>query len=150
MHKDDYILRSISKIPHKKWELFVVTRIVHAIIDKGSDLEFVCQQLVRRPEARFSLTDIYFPQLKLHLEVKESFHSHKDNIISDDCREKDIVSVTGHVIKDIKIYRDNDVRADNKSPELKSLSEIISEVDDFISYIFQKRQELIDAGRWEV
>jgi hypothetical protein len=149
MNKDEYILRSISKIPHKKWELLVITRIVHAILDKGSDLEFVCQQLVRRPEGRRSLTDIYFPQLKLHLEVKESYHSHKDSIIYDECREKDIVSATGHEIKDIKIYRENGSAEGKGIPDVKPLPEIICEVDNFISYIFQKRQELVDAGRWE-
>ena len=43
--KDDYILRSFSKIKHKSWELYVITRIVHLLDDP--DLEFICQQLIK-------------------------------------------------------------------------------------------------------
>jgi hypothetical protein len=143
MDKDDYILRSISKLPHKKWELFVVTRIVHAILDKASDLEFVCQQLIRRPEGRYGLTDIYFPQLQLHLEVDEPPHARASNVYADQCREKDIIDATGHSIERIKIYLCDD------SADTKSLAEVISDVDGFISRIFKKRQALIDSGHWE-
>ena len=31
--KDEYILRTFSKIKHKKWELFVITRIIHLLED---------------------------------------------------------------------------------------------------------------------
>jgi len=143
MKKDDYILRSLSKIPHKKWELFIVTRIVHAILDKASDLEFICQQLVRRPEGRYSLTDIYFPQLKLHLEVDEPAHARAANADADQCREKDIIDATGHGIERIKIYQSDD------PAETKSLAEVISDIDCFISRIFDKRQALIETGHWE-
>jgi len=43
--KDEYILRNFSKIQHKKWELYVITRIIHLLNDP--ELEFVCQQLVK-------------------------------------------------------------------------------------------------------
>ena len=45
--KDDYILRNFSKIKHKKWELYVITRIIHLLNDP--EIEFVCQQLVKTP-----------------------------------------------------------------------------------------------------
>ncbi len=31
--KNEYILRNLSKIKHKKWELFVITRITHLLND---------------------------------------------------------------------------------------------------------------------
>ena len=43
--KDDYILRSLSKISHKKWELFIVSRIIHNVDDP--EIEFSCQQAIR-------------------------------------------------------------------------------------------------------
>ena len=43
--KDEYLLRNFSKIKHKKWELFVITRILHLLDDP--DLEYVCQQFIR-------------------------------------------------------------------------------------------------------
>ena len=46
--QDDYILRTFSKIQHKKWELYVITRIIHLLNDP--ELEFVCQQLIKTPQ----------------------------------------------------------------------------------------------------
>ncbi|WP_323716132.1 AbaSI family restriction endonuclease [Paracoccus aminovorans] len=71
MSKDDYILRSLSKTRHKRIEHFVVNRIYHLLDDP--EIEFVCQQLVRRSDGP-ALTDMYFPQFRLHLEVDEPFH----------------------------------------------------------------------------
>ena len=31
--KDEYILRNFSKIQHKKWELYVIARIIHLLND---------------------------------------------------------------------------------------------------------------------
>ena len=42
--KDEYLLRNFSKIRHKKWELFVITRILHNLND--SNIEYVCQQYI--------------------------------------------------------------------------------------------------------
>ena len=39
MTKDEYLLRNFSKITHKKWELFVITRILHRLNDP--DIEYV-------------------------------------------------------------------------------------------------------------
>ena len=43
--KDDYLLRNISKIKHKKWELYIITRILHSLND--SEIEYTCQQFVK-------------------------------------------------------------------------------------------------------
>ena len=43
--KDDYLLRNIFKIKHKKWELYIITRILHSLNDP--DIEYVCQQFVK-------------------------------------------------------------------------------------------------------
>ncbi|MGB0960310.1 MAG: AbaSI family restriction endonuclease [Halocynthiibacter sp.] len=60
--KDEFILRSLSKIQHKQWELFVVSRIINGLVMDDGDVEFVCQQLIRRSKERYALTDLYFPQ----------------------------------------------------------------------------------------
>ena len=43
--KDEYLLKNFSKIKHKKWELFVITRILHLLDDP--DIEYVCQQYIK-------------------------------------------------------------------------------------------------------
>lgn len=144
MDKDDYILRSISKLPHKKWELFIITRIVHSILDNGCDIEFVCQQLVRRPGGSFGLTDIYFPQFRIHLEIDEKHHD--ANQMADRYREKDITDATGHTLMRIMTYHANSSLNDGKI--YKSLADVIADTDNFISMLFERRKQFIDAGEW--
>ena len=143
MKKDEYILRSIGKLPHKRWELFIITKIVHSILENECDIEFSCQQLVRRPDGGFGLTDIYFPQLKLHLEIDELHHRNPFNMMADLRRQKDIIDATGHRIERMKVYHEGNV------PAYKNLSEVILEVDNFILKIIEKRMFLIDRGEWE-
>ena len=65
--KDQYVLRNFSKIQHKKWELYVITRIIHLLNDP--ELEFVCQQLVKTSDNKRYLTDLCFPELNLYCET---------------------------------------------------------------------------------
>ncbi|WP_375295724.1 MULTISPECIES: AbaSI family restriction endonuclease [Morganellaceae] len=46
MSKDDYILRALSKISHKRWEHYIINRIFHRLNDP--ELEFLCQQCIRK------------------------------------------------------------------------------------------------------
>jgi hypothetical protein len=64
------------------------------------DIKFVTQQYVKRPEG-IALTDLYFPQLKIHVEIDEGQHFLKDGtrVLQDKIREADIINATGHVIK---------------------------------------------------
>ena len=100
--KDDYILRNFSKIKHKKWELYVITRIIHLLNDP--DLEFSCQQLIRTPDNKRYLTDLCFPQLGLYCEIDELQHSSEKHSLSDDFRMREIIDVSNFIEKRIKIY----------------------------------------------
>lgn len=91
MTKDEFILRQLSRTKRKKYEQYVVTKIIHLI--DNHDVKFITQQYVTRPSGR-ALTDLYFPQLGLHVEVDEAHHlSNKE---ADSMREADIVEATGH------------------------------------------------------
>ena len=59
--KDQYILRNFSKIQHKQWELYIITRIVHNLNDP--EIEFVCQQLIKTKDGKRYLADLCFPSL---------------------------------------------------------------------------------------
>ena len=48
--KDQYVLRNFSKIQHKQWELYIITRIVHNLNDP--EIEFVCQQLIKTSDGK--------------------------------------------------------------------------------------------------
>lgn len=93
MNKLEFICRQLSRAEHKKYEHYVITRIWHRLND--DDIKFVTQQYVVRPEGR-ALTDMYFPQLKKHIEIDESHH--KNQIDADKIRQADIINATGHDI----------------------------------------------------
>lgn len=128
MSQKEYILRSLSKIRHKRYEHYVVNRIFHRLCDP--ELEFICQQLVRRSNGKIALTDLFFPQLHLHLEVDEVHH--KLNIDADALRSQDIISETGHEIVRIDVD--------------KSLLQIDIGVDQFIEKVRAQKHALIDSG----
>ena len=70
--KEEFIFRSFRKISNKKEELYVITRIFHLLDDL--EIEFVCQQKVRKPDGEIYLVDMFFPQFKIYLEVNEAYH----------------------------------------------------------------------------
>lgn len=131
--KTEYILRSLKKITHKKWEFFVISRILHGLSD--DEIEFITQQLVKLSNGGTALTDLYFPQFEIHLEIDEGYHQDRKQIEKDIKRERDIVQRTQHSVKRIKVTDGN--------KELKELDAIRAEVDNFIQYIFEKKQELL-------
>jgi very-short-patch-repair endonuclease len=98
MDKKDYIIRQLGRTKHKKYESYVVSRIFHLLDDL--DIKFITQQYVSRPEGR-ALTDLYFPQIQLHVEVDEEHH--KSNVEDDRIREADIVNATGHEVVGIDV-----------------------------------------------
>ncbi len=103
MDKINYITRQFSRAEKKRFEHYVVTRIWHLLNDLS--VKFVTQQYVTRPEGR-ALTDMYFPQLKIHIEIDEGQHLTKANIDSDKVREADIINATGHQILRVDVTKD--------------------------------------------
>lgn len=129
--KTEYIIKSLSKISRKEWELFIVSRVVHGIDD---DIEFVCQQMIRRPDGSRALTDLFFPQFSLHLEIDEPFHAKQVTV--DRKRAEDIVLVTGHHLERINILK--------KDKRIKSIYEIRDETDRFIETVKNRKQTQIE------
>jgi very-short-patch-repair endonuclease len=93
MNKLEYVTRQLSRAERKRYENYVVTRIFHLLNDLS--IKFVTQQYINRPDGR-ALTDMYFPQFGVHIEVDEPYHNKQ--IESDKIRELDIVNATGHDI----------------------------------------------------
>ena len=103
--KDNYILRNFSKIKHKKWELYVITRIIHFLND--SDIEFVCQQLIKTRDGKRYLADLCFPSLKLYYEIDEAQHGSDQHKIKDEHRQREIVDATNFIEKRICVFDKN-------------------------------------------
>lgn len=129
MTKDDFIRKQLSKTNRKSFESYVVYGIYHAI--KHLDIEFVTQQMVQRQEGR-ALVDMFFPSLKMYIEVNEEFHQKQVN--ADRLREFDIENAIGFSREDI-----------DASKGLKHLDKEINRVVDAIKELHSK----VKPGPWE-
>jgi hypothetical protein len=132
--KQEYVTRSLQKISHKSWELYVVSRILHRLDD--DDVEFVTQQAVFSPTGKIYFTDIYFPQLSLHVEIDEKYHEKPGQREKDISRERDIIQVTNHQFERIKITDEHGL--------IRDLSDIKSQIDEAIIRIKKMKQALIE------
>ena len=135
--KDQYVLRSFSKIKHKKWELFVITRIIHLLDD--DEIEFVCQQLIRTKSHNRYLTDLCFLALKLYFEIDEAQHSSKDHKFNDQIRQKEIIDATDFVERRISVY-------DEKTKEDRSLEDIKQDILREIDFIRKRKEDFMSKG----
>ncbi|WP_346879906.1 AbaSI family restriction endonuclease [Clostridium sp. UBA3061] len=126
MDKLEFIIRQLAKTNKKNYENYVVSRIWHKL--DSIDIKFITQQYVLRAEGKYALTDMYFPQISLHIEVDEPHH--KENIVADEIREADIVNIINHKIMRVDIS--------------KGLENINNQVDDIVIQINSSIKELGD------
>ncbi len=137
--KDEYILKSFSKLRNKKWELYVITRIIHLLNDP--EIDFVCQQPIKSKDGNRYLTDLCFPGLKLYCEIDESHHANEENLYADISREKEIIIATGFEEKRIRVF--------DKNGNDRQLNDINDEIDQFIEFIRQTKKVLLSKREFE-
>ena len=131
--KDEYLLKNFSKIKHKKWELFVITRVLHLLDD--SNIEYVCQQYIKVKGNNHYLTDLCFPSLKLYYEIDEGQHGTETHLDDDKIRQREILEATDWVEKRIRVFNSN-----NRSLG-RNLNEVVQEVDKFIDYVKDRKNK---------
>ncbi|MDT1012849.1 DUF559 domain-containing protein [Plesiomonas shigelloides] len=131
MEKLDFISRQLARTYRKRFEQYVISRIWHHLDD--TDIKFITQQYIVRPNGR-ALTDLYFPQFSLHIEVDEEYHLNQSE--QDRLRDSDIINATGHEI--IRI---------STSKGLQSLNEEIEQVVQLIKY---KKQNCANFIKWDL
>ena len=137
--KDSYLLANFSKIRHKKWELYVITRILHLIDD--DNLEYVCQQLVKKPGSdEYFLTDLCFPSLELYVEINEGQHFSEKAIAKDKHRQREIFDATKWQQLDVDVY-------DPQKKKYRSLNHVKKDVDSIIKFIKNRKKDLEREGK---
>ncbi len=136
--KDDYILRNFSKIQLKKWELYIITRIVHFLND--SEIEFVCQQFIKTRDGKRYLADLCFPSLKLYYEIDEAQHGSDQHKIKDEHRQREIIDATDFIEKRISIF--------DKNKNDRNINEINKEVEEFIAFVQKRKKQFISKGNF--
>lgn len=128
----DYYASRIAKLKNKKYEYYVVTRIIHLLDDP--EIEFRTQQYVKIGE-KSRLIDLYFPQFRLAVEVDELGHlGTKEQDIK---REKEIFEVLQS-----NFYR---VSVD----ENRSLSAMNSRIQEIVDEIKKQKVEQQQSGAFK-
>lgn len=95
--KLNYISRLFQRTSKKRIEHYVISRIWHLLDDY--DIKMTPQQYVSREKLKYALTDVYFPQFGIHVEVNEPAHySSEENIYRDRLRQSQIEMNTGHKV----------------------------------------------------
>lgn len=91
--KANYLYATFGKRTHKKSEeCFVVNAIWQRLCAEKIEIKPVTQQYVRRHDKsghKFALIDLYFPAVKVAIEVDERYHRHNET--NDKLRQKEIL-----------------------------------------------------------
>jgi len=141
--KGNYVTRALSKLTYKRWELYVVSRVIHRLNDL--DIEFVCQQLVLLEDGKRALADMFFPQFNIYLEVNEpGGHSSKKSQINDEKRRAEILKVSGAKQYRIEIFN---IDTDGNIAD-ESLGLINQNVDKFVDLLKEKKREYQGRGNF--
>lgn len=141
MNKTEYIIRQIAKTNKKSFENYVITRIWHLL--NNENIQFVTQQYVKRSNGR-AMTDMFFPQINLHVEVDEGHHFdiEGNQVNADLVRDADIINATGTVPLRIKV-------CDKRQAYDVDISLINSRIDEVILIIREKLSKLPEI-RWDL
>jgi hypothetical protein len=96
--KLEYIREVFSHTKGKTLENYVITQIWAGVKHLG--LRPVAQQYVRRPEGKYALLDLYFPQINFAVEVDEPHHEDEHKKAKDDIRQDDIFAAIDELSED--------------------------------------------------
>ncbi len=138
--KETYVTRNFQKISGKRWELYVITRVIHLLNDP--DIEYVCQQYINPPKNKeYYLADLAFPSLKLYLEIDEGQHGGEGHQTADIKRDAEILEATDWECKRIAVYlNQGNTKVD------KNLEALNQEIDEFVQYVRTRKQNLVSQG----
>jgi very-short-patch-repair endonuclease len=129
--KLNIITKQLARAENKRFEHYVISRIWHKLDDLT--IKFVTQQYVIRPNGR-ALTDMYFPQFGLHIEVDEPHHLNQ--VAQDRLRENDIINATNHEI----------LRLDTS----KGLEFLNQKIEEVLNIIRQKKLTHTSFKEWNL
>lgn len=144
MDKLEFITRQLARTNGKRFENYVVTRIWHLLDDL--DIKIITQQYVARPCGK-ALTDLYFPQLSLHIEVDEPHHL--TQVEHDKLRESDIINATGHSIIRIDTSKGIDKLHEEIEQAVLLIKKIKKQTNNFIKWdldLEQSSKTYIERG----
>lgn len=129
MDKKDYLIKTLSRTNRKDYENYVVGAIYHKL--NNIDIQPVSQQYVKTGDCKYSLLDLYFPQINYAVECDESYHfKNKEN---DEMREIGIRQKLSALMEDSLTIERVDMT--------KSIEEINEKIDSIVDAIQCKYKE---------
>ena len=140
MNKFEYIAKTLSRTKRKDFENYVINRIYNDLNDY--DIKPVSQQYVRRPNGKYALIDLYFPQLNIGIECDEIHHlNHKEE---DNLRFTDIInSISSYEEIRIPILNSNDKN------QYRSIEGINNDINNAVNRIREKISQTTDFEPWD-
>ena len=145
--KANYFANTLAKLKHKKWELYVVSRVIHLLNDM--ETEFVCQQLILLKGGDWVFADMYFPQFNLCLEINErGGHSKLSDRLHDERRQLEILKAVGAQVEKIENFTNTQGVIDDAS-----LDRINIQIDAFVELLRKKKKEAQKENRfvpWDI
>lgn len=140
MNKFEYIAKTLSRTKRKDFENYVINRIYNDLNDY--DIKPVSQQYVRRPNGKYALIDLYFPQLNIGIECDEIHHlNHKEE---DNLRFTDIInSISSYEEIRIPIFNSNDKN------QYRSIEGINNDINNAVNRIREKKSQTTDFEPWD-
>lgn len=133
-YKLDYISRLLQKTSRKRIEHYAISRIWHLL--DNYDVKMIPQQYVSRELSQYALTDVYFPQIGLHVEVNEPAHYESEDKVNRDLkRQQEIEIKTGHQIFVVDCRQD--------------ILGIHSQIDELVNKINSEVKEQIKKGKFK-
>ena len=144
LSKANYVATSLSKIKHKRWELYVISRVIHLLNDL--DVEFICQQAVLPDHGRRRFADLFFPQFNIYLEVNErGGHSKDVDQKLDKIRQGEILRAVGARQEKIENFSFDEQGNVTDS----TLDEINQKIDKFVALLKEHKQEQLLRDAFE-
>jgi len=129
--KLEYICRSLSKGTTKVYETYVVNAIWQKL--NNENIEFVTQQYVFKDGKR-SYIDMYFPQIRLAVEVDEMYHNSDSQTVNDNQRMSRIQTASLDSLISDKVVEFFRIKIGNDSG-LYSIDFINKQIDECVAKI---------------
>lgn len=140
MNKFEYIAKTLSRTKRKDFENYVINRIYNDLNDY--DIKPVSQQYVRRPNGKYALIDLYFPQLNIGIECDEIHHLNQKE--EDNLRFTDILnSISSYEEIRIPIFSSNDKN------QYRSIEGINNDINNAVNRIREKKSQTTDFEPWD-
>lgn len=131
MNRFEYIARSLNRSKHNPYENYVVNAIYQKL--NNNELEIETQASIKLQNGYTPRIDLYFPQLRIAIEVDEGYHQNETQREHDIWRENVInKKINQYCIADsIQFIR---ISATSNS----TLEEVNSRIDEVVSFINEK------------